>query len=112
MDPNLIALFEQAPFGVAVVHGLEMLKASKRFPWVAGDTDKLNRGIAFAVAFLTSLGFLFAIQGHAQTGGTLTITLPPLHAVWNAIGRALAQGGLQQMYYHLAVKPDRPASQP
>jgi hypothetical protein len=109
MDPNIIALLEQAPFGVAVVHLLQWLKATERFPWITADTDKLNRRISFAVAFLMSLGFMVALQGSAQTGGTLTITLPPIGALWSAVGRALAQSGLQQVYYHVAVKGTAPA---
>lgn len=98
------AFLDQASIAVAVVHAIEWLKATKKFPWLTANTDKLNRVVAFAVAFLTSVGFMFALQGNMHSGGTLTITFPSWQVMGEAFLRACAQGGIQQVYYHLGVK--------
>jgi hypothetical protein len=102
MDTSV--LLDQAGIAVAVVHGLELVKSWTKIPWLNEHSDQLNRMVSFAVALLTSIGISIAVSGDAHTGGVITITVPSAAAIFTTVIHALAQGGIQQTYYHLAVK--------
>ena len=101
-------LSNQIGVSVLVVCTLQLLKASSWFPWITANTDKLNRVLAFVIAFLTSVGFQFAVTGSYQTGGTLLITLPSLSAILSVLLHSSAQAGMQEVFYRGVVKPIAP----
>lgn len=94
----------QIGISVLVVHALELLKKTSWFPWIHDNSDRINRVVAIIVAFLTSVGFQFALKGDWQSGGTLIITIPSLGAVLSTIVHASMQAGVQEAYYKSVVK--------
>lgn len=94
----------QGAAAVATVHLIESLKLSTRFPWLTRDTDALNRVVSFGVAFMTAVGFTFAMTGSFHEGGSLTITFPSMAKIGMGVAHALLQSGAQQLYYKNAVK--------
>ena len=87
-----------------VVHALELLKRSSLCPWLAEHTDQANRWVSIIAAVLSAAGFVFVMSGDVQTGGTITITFPPLIRILNMFLHACAQTGAQEVYYRIVVK--------
>jgi len=85
---------------VVAVIVTELIEILKRAGWcpLGYDTDKLNRVVGAACAFLTGIGLQFqfdAVTGRLVIDGLLATGL--LHGV--------AQWATQMAYYRLAVKP-------
>ncbi len=94
----------QVGVSVLVVYVLEWLKRTDKISWISENTDRLNRAVAIIVAFLTSIGFQFAMTGDWRSGGTITITVPSLTAVGSVLLHSLSQVGIQEGFYRAAVK--------
>jgi hypothetical protein len=97
-------LSNQVGISVLAVYALEWAKRTEKISWVSANTDRLNRVIAVVVAFLTSVGFQFAMTGSWLTGGVLTVTIPSLPAIVSVLLHSLAQVGIQESFYRAAVK--------
>ena len=101
-------LGNQAGVSVILVCLLQWLKGSPWFPWLSARTDTINRVLAIAVAFLTSVGFQISMTGTWTSGGTLVIQIPAATAVLSVILHTASQSGFQELFYKLAVKPPTP----
>ncbi len=98
-------LGSQAGVSVILVYLLQWLKGSPWFPWLSARTDTINRVLAIAVAFFTSVGFQVSMTGTWTSGGTLVIQIPAATAVLSVILHTASQSGFQELFYKLAVKP-------
>ena len=95
----------QIGISAIVVWILQLAKNSPWFPWITANTDKLNRGLAILLAFLTSVGFHFTMQGSWTTGGQIIIAFPSLLAIVQILLHTAGQGVIQEGIYNLTVKP-------
>jgi hypothetical protein len=86
------------------VHLLEWMKKSPRFSWISQHTGQLNRVLAFIIASATAAGVVWKMEGSWQAGAVITITLPPLAVLANALMHAVFQFLAQEGYYQTVVK--------
>jgi hypothetical protein len=101
-------LANQVGVSVLTVYVLQALKRAPWFPWIKQNTDRLNRGLAVLIAFLTAAGFQFSMQGSWQAGRTVTVVIPSVGVLWTVLLHALAQTGMQESFYHGIVKKADP----
>ena len=88
-----------ATLGLAVVIPflLQMLKNASWFPWLSRHTSQLNFAVGVIAASASVIGIHASYD--MSTGGT--ITLPPLHTIW----QAFIQWAGQQVAYKGLVVP-------
>ena len=98
-------LSQQLGASALIVYGIEFLKRTPWTRWFTAHSDTLNRITSIVLAFCTSAGILWVASGNVISGGTLTITFPPLMQILNALLHGLGQVALQEGVYRVTVKP-------
>lgn len=96
----------QATVAVLVSFAIQRLKASKYFPWLTGETEKLNRLVALVVAFLSGFG-IFVVWDHH---GTLTISGLTGANLFHAVMHGIQQWTFQQTAYRTVIAPPLPGA--
>lgn len=93
--------------GALISYGLQILKNSGWFPWLAEHTTTLNRSLSALAAFLSSVGIVAASTGHLswETGSTITFTIPSLSVLWQTALSTLGQWVIQEGVYKGLVQP-------
>ena len=104
MDNTTGLLIDQAGAAIGIVKVIEFLKLNERFPWLNMKTDQWNKLVSYSAAILTTIGFSIAMSGNIHTGGTITITFPSLDSIGQTLLHILIQIGMQDFFYHNAVK--------
>lgn len=97
-------LAHQAGIGALAVYLMQILKNSKRFPWINANSSTLNRWLSIGVAVLTSLGIKYAASGGPDTGYHIVLSIPALGQLTDAAIHAAAQYAGQQILYYTSVK--------
>lgn len=103
MNDAMITQFVLAYLGTRLV---EAMKHSGGLPWITASTDKINKTVGAAVAFLATLGIGLATSWESSTG-TFTLTVSGLTTASLAtfVWQWVQQFVLQQAAYHGIVKP-------
>jgi hypothetical protein len=97
----------QAGIAVITVKAIEALKRWDRFKWLTCDTDGLNRKVGMLVAAVTSMGITSTVVGDWTwtAGATVTINLPPMSVLFEAVTRFATQYAMQQFVYKQTILP-------
>jgi hypothetical protein len=97
----------QAGIAVITVKVIELLKRSERFRWLTCDSERLNRKVGMIVAAITSMGITSTVVGDWTwtSGATVTINLPPMSVLFEAVTRFATQYGMQQIVYRQTIAP-------
>jgi hypothetical protein len=96
----------QASLAVLVSFAMQRLKASKYFPWLSGETERLNRVVALVIAFLSGFG-IFVVWDHH---GTLTISGLTAANLFHAATHGIEQWAFQQTAYRTVIAPPLPGA--
>ena len=95
MDSDLLA--HQAGLAVLIVGSLDYLKRANWFPWLSEHTETLNRLVSVAAAISAAAGLsVVSHHGNWQTGGDLTIVVPPLSTILTGLSHAASQWALTE----------------
>jgi hypothetical protein len=102
MNDSMITQFVLAYLGTRAI---EWAKKAGGLPWITASTDKINKTVGAAVAFLATLGIGLATSWESSTG-TFTLTVSGLTTASLAtfVWHWLTQFVLQQAAYHGLVK--------
>jgi hypothetical protein len=96
----------QATVAVLVSFAIQRLKASKYFPWLSGETEKLNRFVSIAIAALSGFG-IFIVWDHQ---GILTISGLTAANLFHAATHGIQQWAFQQTAYRTVIAPPMPGA--
>ena len=97
MDTD-ISFEHQAPVAVLAVFALDYLKHASWFPWINGNSEKLNRLVSLAVACGTAAG-LKVLSGDYQHGWVIAV--PPLQVIIDTLMHAATQFGGQELLHKM-----------
>jgi hypothetical protein len=100
-----VILGQQVGAAALIVYIIQFLKYSPWASWYTAHSGTLNRWTSVVLAFVSSAGILWAMNGNVLEGGTLTITFPPLVQIINAVLHGFGQVAIQEGIYQATVKP-------
>jgi hypothetical protein len=104
MEMTDTAFAHQTGIAFATVYAIQLLKNSKRFPWLQAETDTINRTVSLVVAFLTAAGIKFALDGTFDHGWVFTVQVPSIGAVLDTLVHFTTQFGMQEVIYKSTKK--------
>lgn len=108
-DPMVQLAITTAAAGATV----KILELLKNWPWfkpLSQHTKTINRAISVVVALLSAGGFTyqFSAGSSLETGGSITLSFPPLSVFLEFLGRFGYSIMTQEGYYQNVQKPDKP----
>ena len=97
-----------ATFAAVAVWIIQQIKASKSFPWITIETDRLNRWISIVAAFASGLGVDFSpVEWNPVTHGlTLGITGLDPYTITVGLWGVFQTFVWQQLWYHGLIKKE------
>jgi hypothetical protein len=95
-SPDSLILTGSTALIVSMV--IQYFKNAQWFPWLSRETEKLNRFVSIAAAFLTTAGIHWGYNA-----ATDTLNIVGLHTVWLTIQHWVAQ---QTIYKQFIVLPE------
>ena len=90
---------------LTVVSLLEVVKRSRRIPWLTADTGRLTAWVSAALALLTAVGLVFSFDFDPETGRFAAGLTGNVWDILHVIEHAPVQFLGQHAIYEMGVKP-------
>lgn len=100
------ALGGQITLSAVIILVMQWAKGTKWFPFIQGNTDKLNRLLAVALSGAAAIGIHLGYDTGFSwfTGGTITVVWPGMMAVLHGGWEWLQSFAIQEWMYRSGVK--------